>query len=154
MPPDLPIPSQAAWTPDAIRAAIRGRPLTPKDITQRSLTKLAEKLEAKETKFFSHQGMVVEKREVEAHSIQMEAVKLVMTAAGLLNTTPMKPRQPRVTLTVDNKMGVMEIVIGDDSADEIAARQGEIIDMQAAPISQTSSLEEVPDEVLEMEYIE
>jgi hypothetical protein len=39
----------------------------------RVLTKFAEKLEAKETKFFAHEGEVINEREVIAHDIQLRA---------------------------------------------------------------------------------
>jgi hypothetical protein len=44
-------------------------------ILTRTAEKQFSKLEAKETKFFPHMGMVGEVREVEAHSIQLEAAR-------------------------------------------------------------------------------
>ena len=47
--------------------------------------KLLQKLEAKETKFFAHEGRVIETREVEAHTIQIKALELAMKAKGMLS---------------------------------------------------------------------
>ena len=45
--------------------------------------KILEKFGAKETKFFHHEGKVIETREVEAHAIQLEAVKLAAKILGM-----------------------------------------------------------------------
>lgn len=47
--------------------------------------KLLQKFEAKETKFFQHEGKVVETREIEAHAIQLKALELAMKARGMLS---------------------------------------------------------------------
>ena len=47
--------------------------------------KLLQKLEAKETKFFQHEGKVVETREVEAHDVQLKALEFAMKARGMLS---------------------------------------------------------------------
>ena len=52
---------------------------------ERLKIKLLELLEAKETKFFAHEGNVVTEKEVKAYSIQMEALKTAMKARGMLS---------------------------------------------------------------------
>lgn len=47
--------------------------------------KLLTLLNAKETKFFAHEGVVVTEREVEALSIQLDALKTAMKARGMLS---------------------------------------------------------------------
>ena len=65
-------------------------------LTDEALTKkLAQKLEAKETKFFAHQGQVIDTEEVEAHGIQMQALDLALKVKGHLTS--------KVDLTSDGK---------------------------------------------------
>jgi len=47
--------------------------------------KLLQKIEARETKFFQHEGKVIETREVEPHAIQLKALELAMKARGMLS---------------------------------------------------------------------
>lgn len=47
--------------------------------------KLLSMLDAKETKFFSHNGKVKDTREVEALGIQMKALEFAMKAKGMLS---------------------------------------------------------------------
>ncbi|MBP8746150.1 MAG: hypothetical protein KBH86_13625 [Syntrophorhabdus sp.] len=47
--------------------------------------KLLQKLEAKETKFFTHEGKVITRVEVDALSIQLKALELAMKAKGMLS---------------------------------------------------------------------
>lgn len=46
--------------------------------------KILQKLDAKETKFFHNQGIVMETREVDAHDIQLKAVDLGLRVHGAL----------------------------------------------------------------------
>jgi len=46
--------------------------------------KVADKLDAKTTKFFSHQGTVLDSREVEDHATQLKAAELGLKALGIL----------------------------------------------------------------------
>lgn len=47
------------------------------------LKKVAGKMEAKETKFFAHQGIVLDTREVDAHGVQLEAAQTLGRWCGL-----------------------------------------------------------------------
>lgn len=47
--------------------------------------KLLQKLEAKETKFFTYEGKVITRVEVDALSIQLKALELAMKAKGMLS---------------------------------------------------------------------
>lgn len=47
------------------------------------LAKLKEKLQAMETKFFQHEGHVVETRQVVAHGIQLQALDMALKLKGL-----------------------------------------------------------------------
>jgi hypothetical protein len=48
-------------------------------------TKLIQLMNAKETKFFAHEGIVIETREVEALSIQTKNLELAMKNRGMLS---------------------------------------------------------------------
>jgi hypothetical protein len=53
---------------------------------ERIAKKVADKLDAKTTKFFSHQGTVLDSREVEDHATQLKAAELGIKALGGLKT--------------------------------------------------------------------
>lgn len=44
----------------------------------RLLDKLASKINAKETKLFAHQGVIVDREDLEAHRIQLDAVDMAL----------------------------------------------------------------------------
>lgn len=113
MPSGVPMRTTAAFSPEAIRQSIRGRAAIPADMLERALRKTAEKLDAKEVKFFAHQGMVGDKREVEAHQIQLKAAELILQMSDLLSRGQTKPSSNRVSLEIDPKTGVTRIIIGD-----------------------------------------
>jgi hypothetical protein len=83
-------------TPDSARAAAppvlkRIKPFIEKWLDEIGLsdtaikTKLVQLLNAKETKFFAHEGVVVSRENVEALHIQTEALKLAMKSKGMLS---------------------------------------------------------------------
>jgi hypothetical protein len=95
---------------------------TRPQLLEKALAKLEEKLEAKETKFFAHQGIVVTEQEVEAHSIQLEAAQ---TIAKLADAFPKERADskgaPQFALEI--KDGVFRLVIGGEggsSREEVA----------------------------------
>jgi hypothetical protein len=51
---------------------------------ERIAKKVANKLDAKTTKFFSHQGTVLDSREVQDHDTQLKAAELGLKALGAL----------------------------------------------------------------------
>jgi hypothetical protein len=94
---------------------------------QEALAVAKRKLTATEIKYFSHQGLVADKREVEAHQIQLKAAELILQMSDLLARGQAKPSEPKVVLTIDPRSGVTRIIIGD----EVAEEQPEIIDVIA-----------------------
>jgi hypothetical protein len=127
MPTGTPTRVTAAFSPEAIRQAIRGRAQIPADMLQEALAVAKRKLTATEIKYFSHQGLVNDKREVEAHQIQLKAAELILQMSDLLARGQAKPSEPKVVLTIDPRTGVTRIIIGDDAPEE----QPEIIDVIA-----------------------
>lgn len=54
---------------------------------EKVLQKVVDKLEAKETKFFASEGIVLDEREVEAHGTQLEAASLLLDCYGAKDKT-------------------------------------------------------------------
>lgn len=102
--------------------------------------KLAEKLDATKTEFFSHQGEVVSSREVVDHSTQMKAIEQIAKISGAnARENDNKPRTPSVKLVM--KDGVMTLVVGEDSEPEL-----EVID--GSPETETEVLDD-PSAIIE-----
>jgi len=129
MPTGHPVRRTAAFSVEQIRAAVRGQAMVPANMLADALKKTHEKLNAKETKFFAHQGEVVNTREVEADSIQLAAARLILEMGELLTkNTLVKPAPPTTTREIDPKTGVIKLHIGEvPQADE-----PEIIDITPA----------------------
>src|SRR5258705_4754733 len=138
MPTGIAKPTTASFSPQSIRDQIRGRVRVPEGLLQEALDNLRSKLTAKETKHFSFQGSVIEKREVEALGIQMQAIELIAKMSELVTTQAPKQQAPRVEVIVDAKTGVMRIVISDSEEDQ---------DVQTKAVP--SGLAEIEPQVLE-----
>lgn len=98
-------------------------------LLEKALAVLEGKLEAKETKFFSFQGMVIEEKEVEAHGIQLEAATAI---AKLADAFPKERSDVKATpqFALEIKDGVFRLVIGgsdnssrEGDADEVTKLQ-------------------------------
>jgi len=88
--------------------------LIPREMVNKALVKTYEQLEAKETKFFSFKGHVVEKREVEDHATQAAAADKIFSLAGLYaRERESRNATPGVALEVDPHTGVVRILVGD-----------------------------------------
>lgn len=142
----MPMPTHPNFSPDAIRSQIRGRAQIPADMLQEALAVAKRKLTATETKYFSHQGLVADKREVEAHQIQLKAAELILQMSDLLARGQAKPEPPKVVLTIDPRTGVTRIIIGDDAPEELP----EVIDAPQI-IDTTAIVGEVPSEEPEVQ---
>lgn len=109
----VPLRNTSAFNPDAIRREIRSAAAVPAGMLRKALRKHYEKLDAKETKFFTYQGQVIDKVDVEAHDIQLRAAELIERMAELyVNEARSAPRQS-VALEIDPNTGVVRIVVGD-----------------------------------------
>lgn len=93
------------------------------------LAKLEEKLEAKETKFFAHEGQVVETRDVVAHGIQLQALDIALKLKRLYPERAEAPQGP-FTLIVNSTVNL------DDIRHQIDTRDGQnikqIVDIRPA----------------------
>jgi hypothetical protein len=154
VPSGVPAPTTAAFSPEGIRAAIRGRALVPQGMLDKALKKIDEKLDAKETKHFTFNGLVTETREVEAHGIQIAAAKLVAEMADVLSKGQMKPAPPVVKLVIDAKTGVMTIQIGDDVDEEQPPRRVASGISEADPQLMLNGISDVHPEYKEAEVLE
>jgi hypothetical protein len=145
-----PAPTHPGFSPETLRAAIRGRAAVPSDMLQAALQKAKDQLNAKERKFFAHQGMIMDQRDVDAHAIQQGAARLIIEMSELLIKAPPKQPEGKITVTIDPKTGVMRLVIGDDDAldEAIATEQPQIIEGEAETLE-----EEVEDHEGELEFV-
>lgn len=84
----------------------------PPQIVQKALDVLSAKLEAKETKFFSHKGRVTDVKTVEAHGVQLEAVDKVISMAGLYAREREAPTGPAGFEMIVEPNGVLRIRSG------------------------------------------
>lgn len=85
----------------------------PEELLQRAFDKLDRKLEAKETKFFTFRGEVVEKVDVEDHATQLSAVDKILSMAGVYaRERDSAPVAPTVAIEVDPVTGVIRLVVG------------------------------------------
>jgi len=74
---------------------------------------VAQKLRAKETKFFSFKGRVLDQVEVENHAIQLQAADQIFSLAGLYaREREDQNSTPGVALEVDPTTGVVRIIVG------------------------------------------
>jgi hypothetical protein len=74
---------------------------------EKVIKKLAAKMEAKETLYFTHQGIVMETRHVEAHAVQLRAAielaKMIGLYPSLINAayeSEAENKVPGITLTI------------------------------------------------------
>ena len=103
--------------------------LVPRDLVNRALSKTAAKLDAKETKFFSHKGEVVETHEVEDHGIQLQAADQIFSLSGLYARERAPQAQiPSVALEVSPD-GVIRLVVGTPFQSELSAGEGEVLEV-------------------------
>lgn len=87
--------------------------LIPRDIVNHAIRRTVEKLDAKETKFFSFRGKVVEKHEVEDHGVQLQAADTIFSLAGLYARDGEKRvAAPSFELSVDISTGIIRLSTG------------------------------------------
>ena len=102
-----------AFSVEKARAAMLDKLNIPHDIVNKAIKKVYDKLDAKETKFFVHQGQVVEKVDVEDTAAQLAASDKILSMAGLYaRERDARPPSPIVAVEVDSKTGVIRMVIG------------------------------------------
>jgi hypothetical protein len=85
----------------------------PPDLLQAAIVKLRAKLDAKQTKFFTFQGEVIERVDVEDHASQLSAIDKIMAMAGVyVRERESVAAAPAVAVEVDPMTGVIRLVIG------------------------------------------
>jgi len=108
----------AAFDIQGVRKRLYKRLAVPPDILNHAFDKLRKKLDAKETKFFTHQGQVIEKVEVEDHATQLSAIdKVLAVGAAYAKESDNKSVKPTVGIRVDPRTGVIEVVVGSQTGD-------------------------------------
>jgi len=87
--------------------------LVPREMVNEALAVTAAKLRAKETKFFSFKGRVIDTVQVEDHGTQLAAADQIFSLAGLYaRERGDTPATPGVALEVDPRTGVVRIIVG------------------------------------------
>lgn len=88
-----------------------------RDMLQKALKKLDAQLEAKETKFFSCNGVVVETREVPDNALQQSAaIAIARMADAFPRDRSEKVAAPRFKVTIVN--GVFSLTMGDSESSQ------------------------------------
>jgi len=114
MPKGRPAPPQTlAFDVTRMRERLYSSVRIPEDLFQRAIDELRDQLDAKETKFFTKDGMVVEEREVKALAIRQGAIDKVFSAMDVY-AKPQEKHQatPTVSLIIDPVTGVVRLVVG------------------------------------------
>ncbi len=111
--------------------------LVPRELVNEALQTTAAKLKAKETKFFSFKGKVIDKVEVEDHGTQLQAADQIFSLAGLYaREREDRSSTPGVALEVDPRTGVVRIIVGASAALEESEPR-----LQELPPSEPSAAE-------------
>jgi len=102
-----------AFNVERVRADILARVRIPDGLLQKAFDRLHEELDAKKTEFFAHQGEVISKVDVIAHETRLNAIDKVMKVSGVYaRENDTKNETPQVAMEIDQKTGVMRLVIG------------------------------------------
>lgn len=102
-----------ALSVDKVRHEMLRGILVPRHMVNKALQTTFAKLDARETKFFSHKGIVTQTREVDDHGTQLAAADQIFTLAGLYaREREERPSTPGVALEIDPNTGVIRLVVG------------------------------------------
>ena len=108
-----------AFNAERLRQEFWSKVAVPPEMLNRALHKLNEKLDAKETKFFTNSGIVTQEKEVEAHDIQLQAAQAIAKIADAFPRERATPvAAPKFELRIEN--GVFSLVMGSSGGEEAA----------------------------------
>jgi len=106
----------AVFNPEIIRQEILKDVRVPAELLNKALKKIEEKLDAKVTKFFTFQGSVIEKVQVEDHGVQQKAIDQVLEISGIkVKERDQKPQAPQIAFQVLPD-GTVQVVVGGSMA--------------------------------------
>lgn len=139
-------PTTTAFSVERARAAMLAGVIIPPEMVNAAIEKVHSQLKAKTTKFFTHQGEVVQRVDVEDHTIQQSAADKILAMAGLYaREREASPPMPLVSVRIDPATGVTTLVIGADTpmdVDALSAPAGDargILQIESGASSETSS---------------
>lgn len=148
---DLPAKSYdttLAFSPEAMRRRLYSRVQLPEDLLNKAIAKLYEKLDAKETRFFSYRGEVVATVDVEDHATQMSAIREITSMNDLHPRNNSAPAtKPHVAVEIRD--GVLRLVIGETKTGEVGPTEELIIENQIPGVSALETPQVQPDEPVE-----
>ena len=116
-------PTSAGFNVERVRAAMLADVALPKDFLQRGIDTVYRKLEAKKTNFFSFQGQVIEKVDIEDHATQLAAADKILAMSGLyVKERDVASAAPTIALEMDPRTGIVRLVVGTalENAEEVA----------------------------------
>ena len=103
----------AAFSVDAMRKRMMERVAVPEEMLNDAIKKTHAKLQARTTKFFTFQGQVIERVDVEDHAVQLQAADQIYSLSGLYaRERDSRPAAPTVAVEVDAKTGVVRLLVG------------------------------------------
>jgi hypothetical protein len=103
----------AAFNVESARAQMLARVVIPHDFVNKAIRKVYNKLDAKETKFFTFRGEVIDKVDVEDNAAQLNAADKILSVAGLYaREREQQQTTPIVALEVDPATGIIRMVVG------------------------------------------
>jgi hypothetical protein len=132
-----------ALSVDKIRHEMLRGILVPREMVNKALLRTYEQLDAKETKFFAHQGRITERVDVVDHGVVAAAADKIFSLAGLYaREREEKGGTPGVALEIDPVSGVIRLIVGQPAPPELSSN-GVIQDLRELPPSIPSPAEEL-----------
>lgn len=112
----MPVPSiirTTAFSVERARQQMFDRVAIPPELLSKVFKNLNEQLDAKETKFFSNNGIVTDDKEVVAYEVRQRAQDQILKIAGAYaRERDERPGTPTMALEVDQAKGIIRLVIG------------------------------------------
>lgn len=118
-------PTTYAFNVERVRADLLSRVRVPDDLLQAAINTARAKLDAKETKFFTYRGEVIQREEVEAHSTQLAAADQIFSIAGVYARERERIETPAVALEIDPVTGAVRLLIGSQNGNELLPARAE-----------------------------
>jgi hypothetical protein len=91
--------ASSEWVREAMWEGLGLSPEEVGQVLRRALDTAVEALEAMETKYFSHEGMVTDQRTVAAHQAQLKAVREIQCLIKMLAKEKRRPVSIHVRVT-------------------------------------------------------
>lgn len=126
-------PTSLAFNAKRAREAMLAQIAIPEDIVNAALRRTRALVDAKKTRFFTHQGEIINKVDVEDHEAQLRATDQIYSIAGLyVRDRDVQPPPVSYAVEVDPRSGVVRMVLrvadGGDADDVIEHTTRAVVD--------------------------